>query len=79
MSPATRPAPPRSELAPRTIGPLKAAAAEVAPRVGRRSVDEIDIDLRDLPSAQDAVAHDPIGGVRAIALDIRNQVQRATA
>ena len=57
---------------------FKAAVAEVAPLIEDRGIDEIYIDLSDLPGAQDAVAHDPFGGVRAIALDIKNNVQRAT-
>jgi DNA polymerase-4 len=57
---------------------FKAAVAEVAPVIEDRGVDEIYIDLTDQPGAQDAVAHDPHGGVRAIALDIKNNVRRAT-
>jgi DNA polymerase-4 len=43
-----------------------------------RGIDEIYIDLTEQPGAQDAVGHDPHGGVRAIALDIKNNVRRAT-
>ena len=57
---------------------FKAAVAEVAPVVEDRGIDEIYIDLTDLPGAQDSVAHDPYGGVRAIALDIKNNVRSAT-
>lgn len=57
---------------------FKAAVAEVAPVIEDRGIDEIYIDLTDHPGAQDSVAHDPHGGVRAIALDIKNNVQRAT-
>jgi len=57
---------------------FKAAVAEVAPVIEDRGIDEIYIDLTDEPGAQDAVAHDPHGGVRAIALDIKNNVKRAT-
>ncbi len=57
---------------------FKAAVAEVAPVIEDRGIDEIYIDLSDQPGAQDAVGHDPHGGVRAIALDIKNNVQRAT-
>jgi DNA polymerase-4 len=57
---------------------FKAAVAEVAPVIEDRGIDEIYIDLTDQPGAQDAVGHDPHGGVRAIALDIKNNVRRAT-
>lgn len=57
---------------------FKAAVAELAPTIEDRGIDEIYIDLTDLPGAQDAVAHDPHGGVRAIALDLKNNVRRAT-
>jgi len=57
---------------------FKAAVAEVAPVIEDRGIDEIYIDLTDLPGAQDSVGHDATGGVRAIAQDIRNNVKRAT-
>jgi len=57
---------------------FKAAVAELAPLIEDRGIDEIYIDLSDLPGAQEAVAHDPHGGVRAIALDLKINVQRAT-
>jgi len=57
---------------------FKAAVAEVAPVIEDRGIDEIYIDLTDLPGAQDSVAHDPCGGVRAIALEIKNNVRRST-
>ena len=57
---------------------FKAAVAEVAPVIEDRGIDEVYIDLTDLPGAQDAVAHDPTGGVRALAVDIKNNVKRAT-
>jgi len=57
---------------------FKAAVAEVAPVIEDRGIDEIYIDLTEQPGAQDSVAHDPYGGVRAIALDIKNNVRRAT-
>ena len=56
---------------------FKAAVAEVAPVVEDRGIDEIYIDLTDIPGAQDSVGHDPFGGVRAVAQDIRNNVRRA--
>ena len=57
---------------------FKAAVAEIAPAFEDRGVDEIYIDLSDLPGAQDSVAHDPCGGVRALALEIKNTVRSAT-
>ncbi len=57
---------------------FKAAVAEMAPVIEDRGIDEIYIDLTEHPGAQDAVAHDPFGGVRAIALDLKNNVRRAT-
>jgi DNA polymerase-4 len=57
---------------------FKAAVAELAPVIEDRGIDEIYIDLTDLPGAQDAVGHDPLGGVRALALEIKNNVKRAT-
>ena len=57
---------------------FKAAVAELAPVIEDRGIDEIYIDLSDQPGAQDCVAHDPCGGVRALALDIKNNVKRAT-
>lgn len=57
---------------------FKAAVAEVAPVIEDRGIDEIYIDLTAQPGAQDAVGHDPHGGVRAIALEIKNNVRRAT-
>ena len=57
---------------------FKAAVAELVPVIEDRGIDEIYLDLTDLPGAQDTVAHDPHGGVRALALDIKNNVRRAT-
>jgi DNA polymerase-4 len=57
---------------------FKAAVAEVAPVIEDRGIDEIYIDLTEVPGAQDAVGHDPFGGVRAVAQEIRNSVRRAT-
>lgn len=57
---------------------FKAAVAEVAPCIEDRGIDEIYIDLTELPGAQETVGHDRFGGVRAIALEIKNNVQRAT-
>jgi DNA polymerase IV len=57
---------------------FKAAVAELAPVIEDRGIDEIYIDLTNVPGAQDAVGHDPLGGVRALALEIKNNVKRAT-
>jgi DNA polymerase-4 len=57
---------------------FKAAVAEIAPAIEDRGIDEIYIDLSEVPGAQDAVGHDPFGGVRAVAQEIRNNVRAAT-
>ncbi|MDP3871162.1 MAG: DNA polymerase IV [Methyloversatilis sp.] len=57
---------------------FKAAVAEHAPLIEDRGIDEIYMDLTDLPGAQDAVGDDPHGGVRAIALRIQHAVLAAT-
>lgn len=57
---------------------FKAAVAEIAPVIEDRGIDEIYIDLTEVPGAQDAVGHDPAGGVRAVAQEIRNNVRRTT-
>jgi DNA polymerase-4 len=57
---------------------FKAAVAEIAPVIEDRGIDEIYIDLSDVPGAQDAVGHDPFGGVRAVAQEIRNNVRSTT-
>lgn len=57
---------------------FKAAVAEVAPLIEDRGIDEIYIDLTDVPGAQDSVGHDGTGGVRALAQEIRNNVRRST-
>ena len=57
---------------------FKLAVAEVAPVIEDRGIDEIYIDLTDVPGAQDAIAHDPCGGVRAVAQELRNTVVRRT-
>ncbi|MDE2371715.1 MAG: DNA polymerase IV [Burkholderiales bacterium] len=57
---------------------FKAAVAEVAPVIEDRGIDEIYIDLTDVPGAQDSLAHDRHGGVRAVAQEIRNNVRRNT-
>ena len=57
---------------------FKAAVAEVAPLIEDRGIDEIYIDLTDVPGAQDTMGFDPTGGVRALAQEIRNNVRQAT-
>ncbi|HEY6133491.1 MAG TPA: DNA polymerase IV [Rubrivivax sp.] len=57
---------------------FKAAVAEVAPLIEDRGIDEIYIDLTHVPGAQEAVGHDPHGGVRAVVQEIRNNVLRRT-
>ena len=57
---------------------FKAAVAEIAPVIEDRGIDEIYIDLTEVPGAQDAVGHDPYGGVRALAQEIRNNVLQRT-
>ena len=57
---------------------FKAAVAEVAPVIEDRGIDEIYVDLTDVPGIRDAVGHDPLGGVRAVALEIKNNVRRTT-
>jgi DNA polymerase-4 len=57
---------------------FKAAVAELAPVIEDRGIDEIYIDLTEVPGAQEPLGHDPLGGVRALALEIKNNVRRAT-
>ena len=57
---------------------FKAAVAEVAPLIEDRGIDEIYIDLSSVPGVNDPVGHDPLGGVRAVAQEIKNSVRRAT-
>jgi DNA polymerase IV len=57
---------------------FKAAVAEIAPVIEDRGIDEIYIDLSDVPGLREPVGHDPLGGARAIAQEIKNNVRRAT-
>ena len=57
---------------------FKAAVAELAPVIEDRGIDEIYIDLSDIPGIRDTVGHDPLGGMRSIAREIKNSVFRAT-
>ena len=57
---------------------FKAAVAELAPAIEDRGIDEIYIDLTGLARAHEPVGHDPLGGARALAQDLRNGVRAAT-
>ncbi|MCV2359087.1 DNA polymerase IV [Paucibacter sp. TC2R-5] len=57
---------------------FKAAVAELAPVIEDRGIDEIYIDLSDIPGIRETVGHDPLGGLRAVAREIKNSVLRAT-
>src|SRR5690606_12357141 len=57
---------------------FKAAVATVAPVIEDRGIDEIYIDLTDVPGAQDASEDDPFGGVRALGLRLKQAVTQAT-
>ena len=57
---------------------FKAAVAEVAPVIEDRGIDEIYIDLSEVPGVHDTVGHDAFGGVRALAQEIRNNVKSTT-
>ncbi|MEL4178696.1 DNA polymerase IV [Roseateles sp. PN1] len=57
---------------------FKQAVAEVAPVIEDRGIDEIYIDLSEVAGVREAVGHDPQGGLRAVAREIKNSVLRAT-
>lgn len=57
---------------------FKAAVARIAPVIEDRGIDEIYIDLTDVPGAQDATADDPLAGARAVARRIKEAVREAT-
>ncbi len=57
---------------------FKAAVAELAPVIEDRGIDEIYLDLTAAPGVRDSVGHDPLGGARALAQEIKNNVRRAT-
>ena len=57
---------------------FKAAVAELAPRIEDRGIDEIYIDLTDVPGIREPIGHDPLGGVRAFGHELKNNVRRAT-
>lgn len=57
---------------------FKASVLEISPVMEDRGIDEVYLDLSDVPGARDPVGHDPFGGVRALAQELRNNVRRAT-
>eukprot|EP01034_Spumella_vulgaris_P045631 gene45631-56857_t len=57
---------------------FKAAVAEIAPVIEDRGIDEIYIDLTDVPGIREPVGHDPLGGAKAVAREIKNSVLKAT-
>ena len=57
---------------------FKAAVAEVSPLIEDRGIDEIYIDLSAVPGVHEPLGHDALGGVRAVAQEVRNSVKRAT-
>jgi len=57
---------------------FKAAVAEIAPQIEDRGIDEIYIDLTDVPGIKAATEDDPHAGVRAVAERIKARVFIAT-
>jgi len=57
---------------------FKAAVAEIVPVIEDRGIDEIYIDLSNVPGVREPVGHDPLGGVRAVARELKNSVWQAT-
>src|SRR3954463_2648200 len=57
---------------------FKAAVAEIAPHIEDRGIDEIYVDLTELPGAQDATDDDEFAGVRVVAERIKERVDLAT-
>ena len=57
---------------------FKAAVAEIAPVIEDRGIDEIYIDFSDLQGVWETLGHDPYGGARALAQEIKNNVRRST-
>lgn len=58
---------------------FKAAVREVAPCIEDRGIDEIYIDLTDVPGAQDSRPGDPLAGARNIAAILQARVREATS
>ena len=57
---------------------FKAAVAEMAPHIEDRGIDEIYIDLTEVPGAQDVAGGDVLAGVQAVAERIKARVYLAT-
>ena len=57
---------------------FKLAVARIAPRIEDRGIDEIYIELSDVPGVHEPVGHDRWGGLRAVAQEIKNNVWAAT-
>ncbi len=57
---------------------FKAAVATIAPVIEDRGIDEIYIDLGEVPGARDATPQDPQAGVREVAARIKQAVRDAT-
>ncbi len=57
---------------------FKAAVAQVAPVIEDRGVDEIYIDLSEVPGAQDAHGDDELGGVRELGRRLKQAVFEST-
>ncbi len=57
---------------------FKAAVAELAPHIEDRGIDEIYIDLTEVPGAQDVAGDDALAGIQAVAERIKARVYLAT-
>lgn len=57
---------------------FKQAVVAIAPVMEDRGIDEIYLDLTDVPGAQDTVDGDPLGGVRAVGQRLKQAVHEAT-
>ena len=57
---------------------FKAAVLQIAPVMEDRGIDEIYLDLTEVPGAQEAAPQDPHAGVRAVAHRLKQAVREAT-
>ena len=57
---------------------FKAAVREVAPVIEDRGIDEIYIDLTDVPGVEKTSPFDPLAGIRQVAQAIKDNVRQAT-
>lgn len=57
---------------------FKEAVAAIAPQIEDRGIDEIYIDLTEVPGAQAGTAEDPLAGARAVARRLQDNVREAT-